>query len=156
MRTVLYFLRGSVRQFMLVLFCLSLSGRVSAQATAQIAPGDQKAEVKSTAVPVAVEAFRQPGFPGGPSELAKFLSKNLQYPAEASESRISGRVMVSFWVDEQGHAYGFGAVQSPHPALEAEALRVARKIERWEPGLQEGLPATMQMYLPVTFKLMER
>ncbi len=61
--------------------------------------------------------------------------------------------MVSFWVDENGHGYGFGAVQSPHPALEAEALRVAKKIDHWEPGVQDGKPAAMQMYLPVTFKL---
>ncbi len=100
------------------------------------------------------ESFRQPAYPGGAIELAKFLSRNLQYPTEAADARISGRVMISFWVDEQGRAYGFGAVQSPHPALEAEALRVARKIEQWEPGIQEGKPATMQMYLPVTFKLM--
>ena len=104
----------------------------------------------------AAEGFRQPAYPGGATELAKFLSRNLQYPTEAAEARISGRVVISFWVDEQGRAYGFGAVQSPHPALEAEALRVARKIAQWEPGIQEGKPATMQMYLPVTFKLMTR
>lgn len=104
----------------------------------------------------AAESFRQPAFPGGPAELAKFLSRNLQYPAEAADARVSGRVMVTFWVDEAGKPYGFGAVQSPHPSLEAEALRVARKITHWEPGLQEGKPAPMQMYLPVVFKLMER
>ncbi|MBC7447960.1 MAG: energy transducer TonB [Hymenobacteraceae bacterium] len=102
-----------------------------------------------------MESFRQPAFPGGATELAKFLGRNLQYPNEAADAHVSGRVVVSFWVDETGRAYGFGAVQSPHPALEAEALRVAKKISSWEPGLQEGKPATMQMYLPVVFKLMD-
>ena len=126
------------------------------------APGEQTAvpaplsaaprPAPSSAAPVA--SFRQPAFPGGPNELAKFLNENLHYPAEAAEVRVSGRVVVSFWVDETGHAYGFGALQSPHPALEAEALRVARKITDWVPGLQEGRAAPMQMYLPVVFKLM--
>ncbi len=131
---------------LLLLFGLLLAGigHVSAQDTAQ-----------AMATPPA-ESFRQPAFPGGAGELAKFLSRNLQYPAEAEDARVSGRVVVSFWVDETGRAYGFGAVQSPHPALEAEAMRVAKKISRWEPGLQEGKLATMQMYLPVVFKLMSR
>lgn len=105
----------------------------------------------SSAAPVV--SFRQPAFPGGAAALARFLKQNLQFPAVAAEAHVSGRVVVSFWVDEAGRAYGFGAVQSPHPALEAEALRVARKITYWEPGLQEGRPAPMQMYLPVVFKL---
>ncbi len=123
---------------------------------AMASPGSQGIAAAAAVAPPAdaVVMFRQPAFPGGSADLAKFLSRNLQYPSEAADAHVSGRVVVSFWVDEVGHAYGFGAVQSPHPALEAEALRVARKIDRWEPGLQEGRPATMQMYLPVVFKLM--
>ena len=138
---------------MLALLLIStLVGRAIAQDTALLIPGS----VPAPAPAPAGESFRQPMFPGGQVELSKFLNKNLQYPSEAADARVSGRVVVSFWVDEQGHAYGFGAIQSPHPALEAEALRVARKIEHWEPGMQEGHLATMQMYLPVVFKLMSQ
>ena len=146
--------RFSRRLILVWLLISTLIGRTVAQDTALLVPGSVPAPV--VAPVAAAETFRQPMFPGGQVELTKFLSRNLQYPAEAADARISGRVVVSFWVDEQGHAYGFGAIQSPHPALEAEALRVARKIDRWEPGLQEGRLATMQMYLPVVFKLMSQ
>lgn len=146
--------RISRRLILVWLLISTLVGRTIAQDTALLVPGSVPAP--KMAPVAAVESFRQPMFPGGQVELTKFLSRNLQYPTEAADARVSGRVVVSFWVDEQGHAYGFGAIQSPHPALEAEALRVARKIDRWEPGLQEGRLATMQMYLPVVFKLMSQ
>ncbi len=126
-------------------------GQVPVPVAAPVA-APQSAPAAPSVTP-AVE-FRQPAYPGGPAELARFLNQNLHFPAEAAEAHVSGRVVVSFWVDEAGRPYGFGAVQSPHPALEAEALRVARKIAHWEPGVQDGHPAPMQMYLPVVFKLM--
>lgn len=104
----------------------------------------------------APEPFSQPVFPGGPAALSSFLKDNLHYPAEASELHVSGRVLVTFWVDETGHTYGFGAVQSPHATLTQEALRVAKRMPNWEPGRQEGKLAPMMVYLPITFRLMEQ
>jgi TonB family protein len=135
----------------LVLFCTLLltAPLVHGQDLASVAQGSSSAAMQ----PV---AFSQPIFPGGPTALSAFLKDNLHYPAEASELHVSGRVLVTFWVDETGHTYGFGAVQSPHEVLTQEALRVAKRMPNWEPGRQEGKLAPMMVYLPITFRLMDQ
>lgn len=43
-----------------------------------------------------------PQFPGGPSEMMKYLATNVRYPKIAFESGISGRVIVEFVVEKDG------------------------------------------------------
>lgn len=122
------------------------------------ARGQELAALPAAPLPITPDpgAFSQPVFPGGPAALSAFLKDNLHYPAEASDLHVSGRVLVTFWVDETGHTYGFGAVQSPHASLTQEALRVAKRMPNWEPGRQEGKLAPMMVYLPITFRLLEQ
>ena len=43
-----------------------------------------------------------PVFPGGQTELMKFINENLRYPATAIENGIQGRVVVQFVVKKDG------------------------------------------------------
>ncbi len=85
--------------------------------------------------------------------MMKFVAQNTRYPEEAQAENAQGKVMVTFWVDEQGHSYGHGTIQSPHPSLAAEAIRVCKQMPAWAPGRQDGHLAAMQVYVPVMFKL---
>jgi TonB family protein len=93
-----------------------------------------------------------PEYPGGDRALITFLSANLRYPSDAFEAGAAGKVDVSFWIDETGHPYGFGAVQSPHPSLSAEAIRVMKLMPNWKPGQREGRPTPMIVHVPVVFR----
>lgn len=96
---------------------------------------------------------QKPMFPGGDSEMYKWLSSQIQYPAAASEEGIQGRVVVQFIVEENGSISHVNVVRGKHPALDAEALRVVKKMPRWNPGRNNGQPVRVVYNLPVTFKL---
>lgn len=114
----------------------------------------RKLEAPTTPLaPVVVPALVQPEFPGGDAALIEFLGRSLRYPAEAGVAGAEGKVIVSFWIDEQGHPYGFGAVESPHPSLAAEALRAMRMMPNWVPGRRVGQLVPLLVHVPVVFRL---
>jgi protein TonB len=43
-----------------------------------------------------------PQFPGGETEMMKFVAMNMKYPKEASEWGVQGRVLVQFIVEKDG------------------------------------------------------
>ncbi|MGM9853310.1 MAG: TonB family protein [Muribaculaceae bacterium] len=95
-----------------------------------------------------------PEYPGGISELMKFLMRTVTYPAEAAKNKIQGKVVVGFTVSADGTLSDFKVVKSVNPLLDAEALRAAKAMTvRWKPGRKDGRPVACSFALPVTFKL---
>lgn len=94
-----------------------------------------------------------PQFPGGQGELMKYLRNNVKYPAEAQKKKIEGRVIVTFVVNKKGRITHPTVVRSAHPLLDAEALRVVKRMPKWTPGRMNGEPVNVKYALPVTFKL---
>ena len=94
-----------------------------------------------------------PQYPGGTSELMKFLSASIRYPKEAEEKGEQGRVIVSFIVDKDGSINGAYAINSISPQLEAEALRIVNSMPAWTPGKQKGETVRVKFTLPITFRL---
>ena len=113
-----------------------------------------KPVVKKDNAPVNMAIVEQkPMFPGGDAAMYKWLSEQIQYPAAASEEGIQGRVVVQFIVEENGAITHVNVVRGKHPALDAEALRVVKKMPKWNPGRNNGQPVRVVYNLPVTFKL---
>ncbi len=74
-------------------------------------------------------------FPGPDGALRQFLRTNLKYPAAAADKQISGHVTVQFMVQADGTLTDFSTVgDSLGAGCEAEALRVARLMPKWEPA----------------------
>ncbi|MCH5311960.1 MAG: M56 family metallopeptidase [Prevotella sp.] len=94
-----------------------------------------------------------PQYPGGTSELMKYLSANIRYPKEAMENGEQGRVIVSFVVDKDGSINGAYAINSNSPQLEAEALRIVNSMPAWTPGKQNGEPVRVKFTMPIMFRL---
>lgn len=104
--------------------------------------------------PLSVAMVEQkPSFPGGESAMYKWLQDNIIYPAAASEEGVQGKVTVQFIVEKDGSITHIQVVRGKHPALDAEAARVIRKMPRWTPGRNNGQPVRVTYHLPVQFKL---
>lgn len=104
--------------------------------------------------PLSVAMVEQkPSFPGGESAMYKWLQDNMIYPAAASEEGVQGKVTVQFIVEKDGSITHVQVVRGKHPALDAEAARVIRKMPRWTPGRNNGQPVRVTYHLPVQFKL---
>ena len=94
-----------------------------------------------------------PQFPGGPSALFEFISKNIQYPKEAVDANLQGRVIVSFVVEKDGSVSNAKVVRPIDPLLDAEALRVVNSMPKWIPGKQNGEAFRVKYTIPVTFRI---
>ena len=96
---------------------------------------------------------RMPSFPGGASKLASYLSNEVEYPYEAYNQKIQGRVIVTFVVERDGSISDAQVVQSVYPSLDEEALRVVNNMPKWIPGMQKGKTLRVKYTVPITFRL---
>ncbi|RAK66670.1 energy transducer TonB [Hymenobacter edaphi] len=119
-------------------------------AQAQTAPAGDTVRVGGK---VYTYAEQQPQPPGGMQGLMKFLGSHLQYPPEALQQRIEGRVFVTFVVNPEGRIEQARVSKGAHPLLDAEALRVLPLMPAWTPGRQLGRPVNVAYTVPVTFRL---
>jgi protein TonB len=94
-----------------------------------------------------------PSFEGGISEFYKFVSKNLQYPAQARRMGIEGKVYVYFVVDKDGSLSDIEVVKGIGAGCDEEVLRITKLSPNWNPGKQRGTPVRVRMMMPITFRL---
>ena len=119
--------------------------------TALTTVGAQQSEKPRGKVYDVVEVM--PQFPGGQGELMKYLCNKVKYPAEAQKNKIEGRVIVTFVVNKKGRIIDPTVERSAPPLLDAEALRVIKRMPKWKPGRVNGEPVNVKYRLPITFKL---
>jgi|ERR1035437_3855258 protein TonB len=96
-----------------------------------------------------------PSFPGGEAELTKFLGKQLIYPKFPLDNGIQGTVFVTFVVNQDGSLSDIKLLNNVDKFLNEEAVRVVKKMPKWNPGKQNGNPVRVQLNLPVKFKINE-
>lgn len=94
-----------------------------------------------------------PQFPGGDRAMLEYVYDNLQYPKEAYDKNIQGRVVVGFHVDKTGIVDSIKMFKKKHPALDTEALRIIKSFPKFTPGKWDCVPVDQWMALPVIFKL---
>ena len=93
-----------------------------------------------------------PSFPGGEKALRNFISRNISYPKLASRNRIQGKVYVTFVVDKDGSVTDVKIAKGVHPALDAEAMRVVKKMPKWIPGSTRGKATRVSYTVPINFE----
>ncbi len=116
-----------------------------------VATIEKSQEPVDTAVYDIVE--KMPQYPGGETEMFKYLSENIRYPESACKNNISGRVIVNFVVSRDGSVVNPKVVRSVDPALDAEALRVIGQMVKWTPGSRNGKVVNVRYTLPLNFSL---
>ncbi|HEY3402367.1 MAG TPA: energy transducer TonB [Ohtaekwangia sp.] len=96
---------------------------------------------------------QQAEFTGGYEAMAKFLQKNLKYPAAPRRMGIEGSVFVGFVVDREGNISDISIVKGIHADCDKEAIRVVKMMPPWKPGKQNGRAVKSRFVLPIKFKL---
>jgi len=94
-----------------------------------------------------------PEFPGGKTEMTKFIQKNLVIPQIAIESGISGKCFVGFIVNEDGKISNIEILKGVPgcPECDKEVIRVIKLMPTWEPGKQNGRAVKVYITLPINF-----
>ncbi len=146
----------------LTLRLLPLAGLLGTLAASpSIAQTGPNAAATSTASAVAAPAIRpdsifinpevRPHFVGGDKAFMAYLSKNIHYPPQALQRRISGRVYVNFILSAQGKVQDAHVVSGPGNGLNDEALRLIWLMPAWEPGRSNGQPVRVACTVPIAF-----
>lgn len=114
-------------------------------------PLPKKGEPNANGVFEIVE--NMPEFPGGQEALMRFLADGINYPADAKEKQVQGRVIVQFVVQADGSVTDPRIVRSVFPSLDEEAIRVVKTLPKWKAGMQRGVAVPTKFTVPVQFRL---
>ncbi|RMG21952.1 MAG: energy transducer TonB [Bacteroidetes bacterium] len=89
-----------------------------------------------------------PLFPGGTQALRHYLRKRTR---PIRKLPLRGTVMLRFVVNARGKVQQAEVLQGLHARYDQRALRILRRMPRWQPGRHNGRPVPVQLYLPVVF-----
>ena len=78
----------------------------------------------------------------------EYINRNTNYPIEAAQKGISGRVVVQFVIEKDGSVSNAKIIQNVH----TEALRVIKNSPRWTPGIKDSEAVRVILECPITFR----
>lgn len=99
------------------------------------------------------DADVKPEYPGGQEALLKYLSENTEYPEEAKNNKVEGRVFVKFVIDHNGSVTNVSIARGVNDLLNEEALKVVNTLPDWEPGKKDGQSVPVSYIVPLNFQL---
>ena len=99
------------------------------------------------------DKIEEPQFPGGRTELLKYMDENMVHPEEMRRLGTEGEVIVKFFVEANGVISGVTVMKSLTTEFDEEAKRLVRNMPYWIPGKKNGTPVRYQMTMPINFKI---
>ena len=101
-----------------------------------------------------IKCEKMPTFQGGDlNAYRNWFQSQLQYPKEAKENGINGRVIFSFVVEKDGSVSEFKVLNTPDKLLSAEVERAFKLTPKWEPGTQNGKMVRVKYTVPIVFNI---
>ncbi len=91
----------------------------------------------------------EPVYKGGLENMYSELNENL----EPNRIGISGKVYIEFVVEKDGSLSNVIVKRGVHEILDNNALQAVKKLNKWEPGIQNHHPVRVRMVLPINFKV---
>ncbi len=101
--------------------------------------------------PVNVQVMAE--FPGGQDAMMRWIYSKIKYPEVCAENGVEGKVVAKFVITKFGEVSDIKILQSPHPDLDAEVLRVLGMMPKFSPAMQNQQLVPVYMYWPVIFQL---
>ena len=101
-----------------------------------------------------VKVEKMPTFMGGDLNVFRnWVQSKIQYPKEAMDKGVKGRVVCSFVVEKDGSLTDFDVLQSPDKSLGDEVVRILKTSPKWEPGEQRGEKVRVKYTVPIVFSI---
>ena len=115
--------------------------------------GESKEENSDVEDKIFDSVEEMPSFPGGVGALNNWLDNNIQYPKQAKDTGVQGRVIIKFIIEKDGSISNAKVSRSLDTDLDNEALRLVKSMPKWNPGKQNGTEARVRYSVPVNFRL---
>jgi TonB family protein len=99
--------------------------------------------------------FRQvekllPTYEGGQEKINEYFKRNITLPAELVKNKLSGKIVVSFWVDESGSVINPKIEESLNSNIDNQVIKLVSAMANWKPARQHNRPFKQMYILPVT------
>ena len=95
----------------------------------------------------------QPTFPGGMDKFYQYVLNSIQYPQEAKDKKVTGKVFLSFVVETDGELSDIRIDRTLGYGTDEEAVRVLKASPKWIPGIQDGQKVRVKYNIPISFSL---
>ena len=93
-----------------------------------------------------------PSFRGGDiNRFREWVLKRTNYPQEAIDKKIQGRVFLTFIIEPDGAVSNVTVVKGVDPIIDNEAVKAIEGSPKWSPGLQRGQPVRVRYSLWLNF-----
>ena len=92
-------------------------------------------------------------FPGGTTELHKWIAGKIVYPEISIQMEEQGKVYLSFIVEANGDISEVEVEKGVSKELDREAKRIMRNMPQWIPGEVNGRRVRTRCRLPIVFTL---
>lgn len=99
------------------------------------------------------EVEDMPEFSGGAAEMLKFIGNNLHFTPEAAESAISGTIYCGVVIEKDGTVGMIEILRSIYSPIDAEVVRVIKRMPKWKAGKKDGKSVRVYLMLPVKIGL---
>lgn len=83
----------------------------------------------------------------------RHIATNVEYPQDAIEKHMKGKVYISFVVQADGTLTHAKVERGICPSLDKEAYRLVRYSGKWKPATLNGTPIPTKMRVPINFTL---
>lgn len=141
------------------LLLLTLPAFSFGQANESEAPYDTVEEITKQTDNTTTEIYTSvdimAAYPGGVTEMKKYLAENLHYPENARRFELQGKCFVRFIINKKGKISDVKIIKGVPdcPECDAEAICVVQHMPCWKPAKLHGKKVPSYFNLPVTFKL---
>ena len=89
----------------------------------------------------------------GMANFLNYVTQRVSYPDYLRQQGISGKVLVSFIIDEEGNISEVEIIESLHPRLDNQIKDIVKKAPTWLPAYQHGSPVKSRRILPINFRI---
>lgn len=93
---------------------------------------------------------------GGRKAYQKYLETNLQYPQQALDQKIEGRVTIQFTVTFDGRLQDFNVIRSLGYGCDEEVIRLIRQGPAWSPSKRNEVTRDSKVRVRMRFKLPDK
>jgi len=93
----------------------------------------------------------KPKFPGGDIAREEFIKSNIKLPLNWPAETISGKVFLSFLVDEKGNIKYPCIINGLNSTLDSIAITIIKKMPKWIPAKNRGISIGVPVNLVIKF-----
>ena len=124
-------------------------GKNSAEEMKNMAKRESRKPAKEPETP----AVSYPYYPGGNIAIREFVRNTRRYPEECKRERLTGRVEVLIAIAPDGTPHSATISKSSgNVHMDAEALRVAELMPKWQPAAESDDPQGIDYVIYVNFR----